>query len=345
VQQGVVAGLLPNVALQRKIDAVELSKKAAAEIMADDTYIDNNMVRLEYYGAEQATIFYKDGNKLTIGLVPEWIKPPLEGVDYRTPSTEHIGVTSGPGTYKYIPRGLELQAPRGSQISFGEVVQKHTETVLFKPDAPSGRIVPTVINSRTAPVLCEMLRKCEAEYVATTTAAAEGAIKVLKAVEVVLLVYSLLPATGAATAEGVAARTGRGAAGATGAGMAAAERTLLQEFMALLKSGGSKAITVEGVQFHSVRVVQKGAELVVRRFGIKRLAAEAGQGRIVHAAYERAAVAAAKQAGAKSVRVVMETPVNQAWKTYLESQGYSMQMYEKAGEFGVENLLTKVFNL
>ena len=65
----------------------------------------------------------------------------------------------------------------------------------------------------------------------------------------------------------------------------------------------------------------------------------------MQAAYERAAIEAAKQARAKTVRIAMEKPVNPAWKAYLESQGYTWQVVEKVGEFGFEGLMTKIITL
>ena len=80
--------------IQRKIEPGDLPGKKPSEAMADDTYIDNNMVKLEFYDAQAAVVHYKDGSKLSLGLVPEHIKPPFEGVDYR--STTHMRVRATP---------------------------------------------------------------------------------------------------------------------------------------------------------------------------------------------------------------------------------------------------------
>jgi hypothetical protein len=332
--------------LQCKMDDAQLAQAKAPAIMADETYMDNEIAKLEYHFGQEATVHYKDGAKLSFGLVPEYVKSPFEAIDFQTARFDHVAVeTDEPNTYKYIPRGTQMTAAPG--VTVQDAISKATETVHFKIDAGSQRIVPTHVNSRTAPVICDMLRTCEAEYVKTTNEAATGAVKVLKKLEIVLLIYSLIPTGGAAAgARGVAAR-GAGEAGGAAAvsALARAEATLVQEFLAILKAGGSRAITVEGVLFDGVRVVREGTALIVRRFGIKRLMAEAGQGRVMQGAYERAAIEAAKQAGSKSVRIMMEKPVNAAWKAYLESQGYTWQVFEKSGEVGIEGLMTKVIKL
>src|SRR5262249_7192960 len=150
--------------IQRKIDEAQLPQKPAAEIMVDETYMDNNIEKLEFWFADTAIIHYKDGRQLELGLLPDNIKPPFESVDYKTPSSEHIGVASTePGTLKYIPRGTQIRPPAG--MTFGEVLSRFTQTVRFHTHTASGRIVPTQVNSRTAPVVCALLRECEKEYI------------------------------------------------------------------------------------------------------------------------------------------------------------------------------------
>ena len=104
-------------------------------------------------------------------------------------------------------------------------------------------------------------------------------------------------------------------------------------------------MTVEGVTFTNVRVVLKGGEFMVRRLGIQNISGVAGRGRLVHAAYEQAAIAAARGAGASSARVALETVVNQSWRTYLVKLGYVPHIIEKVGTKGFEVLLAKVFTI
>ena len=332
-QQG-GAGLL----IQRKIDPAVLPTKQAAEIMADETYVDTGIDKLEYFFAEEAKVYYKDGSTLKLGLLPENLTPPIEGVNYRSSGADIPTVaTDKPGEITYLPGARSLGAGAGGKLSLPEIVKRFSETARFKHESASNRIVPTVINSRTAPMLCSLLRDCEKQYEALMTEVSKGGVKIFKSFETVLMIYSLLPAGGLA---------GRAAAGAAaGVNVAKAEATILSELLAILKSGAGKSIVAEGVEFNSVRILREATQLIIRRFGIRRLTAAAGEGRIVHGAFERAAIQAAKQTGAKSVRLIMETPVNQAWKTYLESQGYAMEVIEKVGEVGFENVLTKVFTL
>jgi hypothetical protein len=100
---------------------------------------------------------------------------------------------------------------------------------------------------------------------------------------------------------------------------------------------------VEGVEFHTVRVAMSESQLVITRFGIRNASRVSGQGRLIQAAYERAAILAAREAGATSVSIRMQTVVNAGWRTYLESQGFAMQMIENAD--GFSNLLVKVITL
>ena len=106
-----------------------------------------------------------------------------------------------------------------------------------------------------------------------------------------------------------------------------------------------KDIAVEGVQFQTVRVVLQKSELVVTRFSIQNLSGVAGRGRAMHAAFEKAAVEAAKKAGAKTASVRLEAVVNPKWRAYLESMGYSMKPFQKQGEIGFQVLMTKVFKV
>ena len=165
--------------VQRKIEPADLPNDPASEIMADETYFDNDMVKVEFYGAEEAKILYKDGSSVLLGLVPDLIKPPVEGVDYRTPKSTHIGVnTTDPGKLRYIPRGQDTShsLPAGAKMDFGQFIAAHAVDVTFRHDPASGRIVPSQVNSITAPLLCDTLRRAEAEYVKSTDELAKGMV-------------------------------------------------------------------------------------------------------------------------------------------------------------------------
>jgi hypothetical protein len=340
----------PRFVIQRKGNEADLAKQSAADIMRDQDYIDNNMKSIEFYQAELAIVHYQDGSQLRLGLVPEWIESPIEGVDYRTFPEVHRGVlTEEPGALKFIPRGTEIEAP--PTITYGEFLELTTQTVRFRVEPGSGKIVPTEVNSLTAPRLCTVLREAESQYVKSFDAMAEGTVQALEKLGVIVTLASLLT-PGGALGRGTAAREAgkRGAAGRAGASAAAgvatrAEEQLLSKFASLLKSGATETMTIEGVKFVNVRVALKGGELLVRRLGIQNVSRLAGQGRLVHAAYEQAAIAAARQAGATSARVALETVVNQSWKTYLQSRGYGTFIIDKVGEKGFEVLLAKVFPL
>ena len=176
--------------IQRKIEPGDLPGKKPSEAMADDTYIDNNMVKLEFYDAQAAVVHYKDGSKLSLGLVPEHIKPPFEGVDYR--STTHMRVMGDtPGKLSFVPHATEIVMKMPDTAPAGDLL-KFARDVTFKHDAASGRVVPTEVNSITAPRLCQLLRETEAEYVRDFDAFAKGGEKVMKKLEIVVILASLL---------------------------------------------------------------------------------------------------------------------------------------------------------
>ena len=333
--------------LQRTPKEEELAKMSAADIMNEQGYIDNNMKSIDFYQAELAIVHYQDGSTLRLGLIPEWIEKPIEGVDYRTSPEEHLPVaTETPATFKFIPRGRQAVVP--PTATFKEVLDLTTQTVQFRVEGKSGKIVPTEVNTLTAPNLCTILNEAEAQYTKSFDAMAEGAVQTLEKLGLIVTLASFLTAGGALS--GTAKEAGkRGAAGAAGrAGtsvVAAAEAQLTSKFASLLETGAVETMTVEGVTFTNVRVALKGGELLVRRLGIQNVSAVAGQGRLVHAGFEQAAIAAARAAGATSTRVALETVVNQSWRSYVVGRGYAPYLIEKVGAKGFEVLFAKVFTL
>jgi hypothetical protein len=103
-----------------------------------------------------------------------------------------------------------------------------------------------------------------------------------------------------------------------------AARKLAGEFDNLLKTGASKTITVESVEFAGVQVSRQGRSLVVSREGSNLAHALRGQGRggVMNATFEEAAATAARMNGLKTVTIDVGRVTNLGWRVYLESRGY-----------------------
>jgi hypothetical protein len=329
--------------LQRQPD--DLSTRSASQIMADERYIDNHLKSIQFFEAQLAVLRYDDGSELRLGLTPDWIKPPIDGVDYRSLREQHIPIVSGePGKLQYIPRGAETlkQMPDDTKANIGQALLQFTRTVTFRRDPASHRIVPTEVNSITAPHLCAVLREAEAEYVKNVNAMAAGGKKVFEKLKTIVELLAFTEG-GAAAGEG----TGVRAASKVGTVAAAdAESTLVRKFAELLVKKTSGEITVGGVAFSDVQVALEGTELAVRRTFIVNVGRVPGQGKAMQAVWEAAAVKAAQAAGAKSVQIALRTVTNVTWKAYLESQGYTWQSLPKLfGVFGEEGAMVKTVAL
>lgn len=350
VQQGEAGGRRAPDTIQRDIAEDQLASTPVEQIMADESYFERGITSIEFYSAELAILIYGDGSRIRLGLVPEEIDAPFEGVDYRTAAGQHLPFSAtapsmGTGSIRFIPRGREAEFPPG--FTFGDLPQAVEDvgrTITFTHHE-NGRIVPTEVNSLTAPRLCEALREAEAEYVRQFDAMAEGAIEILEKLEWIILLASLAGGLIAGGARAAARRAAaRRAAAATGAVATSAERSLAQFFTRLLGTGAREAITVEGVGFGGVKATLRGTELVVGRTTIVNSSRIAGQGRLIHGAFERAAIQVAREAGARTARVALELVQNPKWAAYLESQGYAFQVIaNEAG--GFTRVLTKVFTL
>lgn len=332
--------------IRRDIAEDKLSSTPVEEIMADDNYFEHGIETIEFYGAELAIIHYDDGAEIRLGLVPGYVEAPFEGVDYRTASTAHMVISPtapsrGTGSINFIPRGNEATLP--PDFTFGDLPKLASEigrTITFTHHS-SGRIVPTEVNTLTAPRLSQALREAEAEYVRRFDAMSEGNIEILTKLEIVMILASIYGALAEGAARAAAARAGTATAGAA---VARAQSRLARLFASLLKTGGvQESITVEGVQFSGVSAALRsaGKELIVGRIGILNVGRVPAQGRLIHAAFERAAIQAARQAGATSARVAIELVQNPRWAAYLESQGYAYQVIEHAS--GATRYLTKLF--
>ena len=135
--------------IARKADPAAVAKLDAKAITADPDYIENNLTKMEFFGAEEARLYYKDGSTLLIGLVPKWLKPPMKSVDYHTERSE-FAVVSDPRELKFVP---DARKPRPGK-TYADVLAQETQTAHFSVDAGSGKIIPDALNSVTAPFLC-----------------------------------------------------------------------------------------------------------------------------------------------------------------------------------------------
>jgi hypothetical protein len=169
-------------------------------------------------------------------------------------------------------------------------------------------------------------------------------VRALETLEIALIIASFIP-TGGESASVVAAR-GAGSAGAAEAGLVGRGATVLRQFfLRLLRSGATEAITIEGVGFGGVRVLMgEGRVMTVLRNAIVNVERIPGQGRLIHSAFEQAAVAAARDAGATSVRIGLETVVNAQWAAYLESLGYAVELIPNTAD-GFSRVLMRTLPL
>lgn len=300
----------------------ELSKAASSfvatsaffeRMLAHPNYIDNDIKMVEFYTAELAIVRYKDGSSLRLGLVPRWMEPPVVEVDYHTPPDGYSIYHDAKGTAFFRQADL-LNIPRG--MPYGEMQKQYLHRVDFFAEGKSGRIVPSRVNTLTAPTLCKVLLDSEKQYVEQVQWVAEWGIEVAK----------VIPGMGAGGYGGrsvveaeVAAATRRIAARRAASG---AVKKLTEEMENLFQVGGSKTITVAGVKFEDVVIARQGSRLAVRRFRIERVAAPPGQGSVLSEAFEDAAAAVARKNGLKTVTIDVGIIVNPGWREWLESLGY-----------------------
>ncbi len=292
-------------------------------IVKHPNYIDNNMKEINFYTAELAVIKYRDGSSLELGLVPRWMEPPFEEVDYHTPPEGYrrlFNPKEGTGFF----REAELQdVPRNMQ--WADVQEFYSHHVSFVVEPKSGRIVPTRVNTLTAPTLCKVLLDSEMKFVnQTKQAAAMGE-------EVAGIMVWWAGAGGWAKGPGMLIK-GVGTRAAARWATSPAARKLAGELDDLLRTGASKTITVEGVEFAGVEVSRQGSRLAVSRYSSQIAPALRGRGLggRVNAAFEEAAVTAARMNGLKTVTIDVGMIVNPGWRVYLESRGYVRTMVNNA---------------
>lgn len=332
--------------IQRAIAAEDLERTPVERIMADETYFENGIRSMDFYGAEVAILHYDDGSQIRLGLVPDEIEPPFEAVDYRSLRSAHIPISEnseslGTGSILFLPKGAEAQFPEDA--SFGDlpaIARDAGRTIRFTHH-PSGRIVPTEVNSISAPRLSGDLRWAESEYVRRFDAMAARSAKGLKIIEVGAALGTV---AGGLVRGGMRLLAGRTGAAATARVLNSAKSSLVSLFKGLLKSGTSGRITVEGVGISGIRVSMRGSELTVTQMTIVNASRIPGQGRLIHRAFEQAAIEVARQSGASTARVALKLVQNKKWAAYLESQGYAFQTINNASR-GFSRVLTKVFTV
>lgn len=103
-----------------------------------------------------------------------------------------------------------------------------------------------------------------------------------------------------------------------------AERGFLNLFRRNLSAGPKQgAITTEGVAVGGIEVSVQGGKLLARYTHITNVGRNKGFGRMAQQAFERAAVTAAKEAGATTAEVAVEMVQNPNWEIALKELGYS----------------------
>lgn len=286
-------------------------------LTSDPVYIDNDIKKVSFYGAELAVVTYGDGSVLELGLVPRWMQPPVVEVDYRTPK-EDLAWSFTAATIGYVR--LKDVPPN---MSFGEMQRNATEVEFYVDPVKKGvRIMPSRVNMLTAPTLCSVLKHSEEQFEETVKFVAEFGIEVSK----------VIGWMGGGKAPGAAPAAAKVAAGV--AARAAARRVvsdLAGEMEELLVTGAAKNISAEGVTFAGATVRAEGERLVVSRFKIVADVPGAGQGSIMRDAFEEAAVDVARGKGLKAVTIDVGIVTNERWRVVLEGVGYVRTQVSRPG--------------
>jgi len=243
--------------------------------------------------------------------VPKWMEPPFVEVDYRTPPGDYRRFTHAKKGFGFF-REEELQGlPRG--MTWADIEAILLSPVDFVVEPKSGRIVPTIVNTLTAPELCRILLDSEAQYVALTQQVAYMGEKVATIIGL---------QGGGNWGKGAGFGLTRRLTATTSLYRTRAAGKLASEMDALLRAGGTKTLTVEGVEFATVQVVKQGRTLSVSRYSIQAAVRGQGRGGVMNAAFEEAAVATARVNGMKTVTIDVGIIVNPGWRVVLESRGY-----------------------
>jgi hypothetical protein len=279
-------------------------------------YMDNNIKKVEFFFAEMARIHYRDGLSFELGLVPKWMKAPFVEVDYHTPREEFRPIFDPKGNVGFFREADLANVPRS--MPYGEMLKHYARPVEFFASASAaGRIIPSRVNMLTAPTLCEVLLDSERRFVEQAKWVAEWGTEVAKVV-------------GGMGGGGLGGKTTAPlvkrdvAKLATREALSPTARKLAGEMDNLLKTGATKTITVEGMEFARVEVARQGSRLAVRRFQSKLPHALRGKGlgsRMV-VEFEEAAVATARANGLKTVTIDVGIITNPGWREILEARGY-----------------------
>ena len=285
------------------------------KIRAFPTYIDNNIVEVNYFTAELARIHYKDGSTYDLGLVPKWMKAPVVEVDYHTPAEQIRKVEdAATGSFGFMIEGEIATAAR--TMPYKDLLKTFTHPIDFYVEAGTGRVIPSRINMLTAPTLCGVLRDSERRFEEQVDFAVKLALGGIEAI-------------GAYAGQGGIPKAPGGSIASVGSRVASralspTARTLAREMDALLAKGGTKTLSVEGVELADVAVSWKGSVLAVRRFMSKLPEALRGRGTgtRVTAAFEDAAVEIGRLNGAKTVTIDVGIIINPGWRELLEARGY-----------------------
>lgn len=144
--------------------------------------------------------------------------------------------------------------------------------------------------------------------------------------------------------------TGPGATGDIVAAGGRAESSYLNLFRQLRSGavGQGAELVTEGVAMAGIQVSVRSGRLLARYTHIENIGRNTGFGRMAQQAFERAAAAAAREAGASTAQVAVELVGNPNWANYLKEEGYSPQ-YIPTGrgpgghELGI-NAWTKIIN-
>ncbi len=285
------------------------------KIRAFPTYIDNNIVEVNYYTAELARIHYKDGSTYDLGLVPKWMKPPVVEVDYHTPAEQIRKVEDiATGSLGFMIEAEMATAAR--TMPYKDLLKTFTHPIDLYVESGTGRVIPSRINMLTAPTLCGVLRDSERRFEEQVDFAVKLALGGIEAI-------------GAYAGQGGIPKAPGGSIASVGSRVASralspTARTLAREMDALLAKGGTKTLTVEGVELADVAVSWKGSVLAVRRFMSRLPEALRGKGTgtRVTAAFEDAAVEIGRLNGAKIVTIDVGIIINPGWRELLEARGY-----------------------
>ncbi|HEY1248213.1 MAG TPA: DUF4157 domain-containing protein, partial [Nitrososphaera sp.] len=286
-------------------------------------YIDNNIVEVNYFTAEEALIHYKDGSTFMLGLVPRWMKPPVVEVDYHTPAEDfHRFEDATTKRFGFMIKSEMADVP--PNMRYEDIVKTYVHYVDFYavPGDVKGtaHVIPSRINMLTAPTLCKVLLDSERRFVELTKDVAYMGEKTAK----VLIWWAGMGGfSKGATAVGL----GRGAAARLA--LSPTARTLAREMDALLATGGSKTLTVEGVKLADVTVLKTGSELAVSRSGIAAASPGMGAGTQVTRAFEEAAVELGRLNGAKTVTIDVGRIINPGWREIMEARGYVRTLTEE----------------